>query len=71
MANPEHLKLLQQGADGWNAWRAKESWAHEDLSDADLKGANLQGANLEGATLKGANLLRADLRGGGPPHGEP
>ena len=65
MANPEHLALLQQGVDVWNAWRAKESSAADligaDLIGADLSGADLGKAYLRGANLRGANLSRANL----------
>jgi hypothetical protein len=34
MANPEHLKLLIEGVDVWNEWRAKEPSVLTDLSTA-------------------------------------
>ena len=76
MANPEHLKLLQQGVDIRNAWRAEKpsirphldeadlreaNLRRADLSKVDLRGANLNGANLGGATLHEANLGGANL----------
>jgi hypothetical protein len=76
MANENHLELLRQGVDAWNAWREKNSSVSPDLASAplqpyELSGANLQGANLHradlsGTTLVGANLnlSRADLSGG-------
>jgi Pentapeptide repeats (8 copies) len=63
MANPEHLELLKQGVDGWNAWREKEPSVTPNLSEADLRYADLSGANLLGANLSGARLERADLYG--------
>jgi uncharacterized protein YjbI with pentapeptide repeats len=63
MANEEHLKLLREGVDVWNAWRAKEPLIQPDLSGADLTGANLRGADLPKADLYGANLSGADLTG--------
>jgi ParB family chromosome partitioning protein len=63
MANPEHLELLQQGVDVWNAWRKKESSVAPDLSGADLVEARLRKANLNGAKLSKANLRGADLFG--------
>jgi uncharacterized protein YjbI with pentapeptide repeats len=61
VANPEHLALLQQGVDVWNAWRAKEPSVRPDLSSSDLTEAHLSGANLTGADLNGADLSEADL----------
>ena len=61
MANPEHLELLQQGFEVWNAWRAKEPSVEPDLSGANLSGANLVWANLSSANLSGANLSGARL----------
>ena len=58
MANPEHLEILKQGVEVWNAWREKEPSLVPDLT-----GAALRGANLEDANLKAANLGRADLSG--------
>jgi uncharacterized protein YjbI with pentapeptide repeats len=73
MANPEHLKILQQGVVAWNQWR-EESWgALANLCGANLRGANFSNANLtfadlldadlSGANLRGANLSNADLTG--------
>ena len=45
MAQQEHLDLLKQGVDTWNAWREKHSDIRPDLSGADLSGANLSIAN--------------------------
>lgn len=69
MANKEHLVLIRQGVDAWNAWRKVNANIHPDLSGANLSGiylngANLNGANFNGANLKGGNFSRANLRGG-------
>ena len=66
MANPEHLDILRQGVEVWNAWRTKEPWIHLDLSGAYLSRTNLHRANLSRAdltlaNLSGANLSRAEL----------
>jgi Pentapeptide repeats (8 copies) len=61
MANPEHLELLRQGVDVWNAWRAKEPFVRPDLRWVDLSGTRLNGANLTEADLSGANLSAANL----------
>jgi hypothetical protein len=63
VANPQHLKLLQQGVDVWNAWRAKEPSIVPDLSEANLGGADLSRSNLTGANLAWADLSGTDLDG--------
>ena len=63
MANPEHLALLQQGVDVWNAWRTKEPLIVVDLSVAKLSRAKLSRAKLNEAILFGAHLSDADLGG--------
>jgi hypothetical protein len=69
MANPEHVKILRQGAKSWNKWRSRYwneatgDWALlPDLSGADLNGADLLEYNFSGANLGGADLTTADLR---------
>jgi hypothetical protein len=62
LANPEHLELLRQGVDVWNAWRAAEPSVSPDLREAKLWRAHLPGANLSGANLSEADL-RANLDG--------
>jgi hypothetical protein len=61
MANDEHVAVLKQGVNAWNAWRRFDDGA--DLSGADLSRANLSGANLFVANLSEANLIGANLRG--------
>jgi len=78
MANNEHVALLKQGVDAWNAWRRENPDIRPDLTRADLSGANLRranlneadlsnadlaGASLHDADLVGANLIEADLAG--------
>jgi hypothetical protein len=68
MANPEHLKILQQGAEAWNKWRKSIPFQGPDLKAADLCGLNLRSidfthVDLAHAELRGANLLSAKLRG--------
>ncbi|MFN8399624.1 MAG: pentapeptide repeat-containing protein [Anaerolineales bacterium] len=78
-ANPEHLKLIKQGADKWNIWRQENPRVTPILSNADLHeltdltgiklsgaimhGVNLSGCNLESAEFNNANLSEANLAG--------
>jgi TIR domain/Pentapeptide repeats (8 copies) len=69
VANPEHLKILHQGMEAWNAWRLdKESRkSPADLRQADLSRLVLNHANLRdtlfsGATMRKTKLIEADLR---------
>ena len=61
VADPEHLDLLQQGVDTWNAWRAEKPSIRPDLSGAYLSKTNLVEAHLRSTILHGANLIQADL----------
>lgn len=67
MANPEHVEILKQGVEVWNAWRRENPTVTPDLRDANLRGADLRNASLyqtflTGADLRDADLSRADLR---------
>jgi uncharacterized protein YjbI with pentapeptide repeats len=62
MANPEHLKILEQGVETWNDWRIKNEEIKPYLEKADLVGADLKNADLRKADLRGARLGGADLR---------
>lgn len=65
MPKPEHLAVLADGAEAWDAFRA-QSDEPPDLSGAglrgrDLSGFNLASADLTGADLRGTHLANADL----------
>jgi len=49
MAKEEHVALLGQGVDAWNAWRRENPDVSPDLRKADLRWAKLQEANLDGS----------------------
>jgi hypothetical protein len=61
MANPEHLQILLQGVEAWNAWRGQHRDIRPDLVMADLSLANLISTNLTEADLTSANLFAANL----------
>ena len=68
MANPEHVKVVRQGARAIRRWREQHpgEWMQlrgAYLSGADLHGADLNGADLRDAYLNGAVLSGADLSG--------
>ena len=42
MANPEHLKILKEGAEAWNQWRKENPAVRPDLGEADLRWADLE-----------------------------
>jgi Pentapeptide repeats (8 copies) len=66
MANADHLELLKQGVERWNAWRleAAPPWGNgPDLSEAFLVGKSLKGVDLSGSNLRKTTILRTDLRG--------
>lgn len=63
MANPEQLKLLNEGATAWNQWRLEHPDIKPELHDASLIALDLRGANLAGVQLCGANLAKANLAG--------
>jgi len=61
MANPEHLKILEQGVKAWNKWRETHRDVVPDLRYAQLKAADLDKANLYRVDLRGADLCDAKL----------
>jgi uncharacterized protein YjbI with pentapeptide repeats/HJR/Mrr/RecB family endonuclease len=67
MANPKHLKILNQGVVAWNKWRTENPEIIPDLTDTNLAGKNFSGidlntASLMGTRLNGANLSNSYLR---------
>ena len=63
MANPEHVKILQQGVDAWNNWRGENPRIRPDLSSEDLRGVNLNWIKFVDCDLRWVNLGGADLTG--------
>lgn len=61
MSNEEHLAVLNQSVEHWNAWRQEHQGTVADLSWADLEGRDLRKADLSQAYLREANLSRANL----------
>lgn len=68
MANPEHLKILEQGVEVWNRWREENRGISPDLSKALLTRqpfhrANFANTNFKGAILRWSSFYRAILHG--------
>jgi uncharacterized protein YjbI with pentapeptide repeats len=61
MANPEHLKILNQGVVAWNSWRKENSDITVDLVGLSMSGAALAGVDMSNAILGHATLERANL----------
>ena len=61
MANPEHLRVVKQGAKALASWREDNPSVRLALDGADLSGVDLRGARLRNADLRGANLANALL----------
>jgi uncharacterized protein YjbI with pentapeptide repeats len=60
MANEEHVALIKQGVDAWNAWRDENKNIRPDLSHADLRAVKLAERNLR-AKAHAANYMKADF----------
>lgn len=56
MANPEHLKILEQGVEAWNKWRDENAYEFPDIRDADIGHSDLIGINLYCTDLRNAKL---------------
>jgi uncharacterized protein YjbI with pentapeptide repeats len=61
MTDIDHITLLRQGKEVWNAWRKANPSIRPDLRGASLNAANLGGSLLRGADLASASLSRAKL----------
>lgn len=59
MANPEHVKIVKQGAEAIREWQERT----EGDSILDLDGADLRGLMLYGANLVNVEMENADLQG--------
>jgi uncharacterized protein YjbI with pentapeptide repeats len=56
MANSEHLKILKEGVEAWNAWRKEHKTEQLNLSYADLSSLYLSGANLSKNTSQSLDI---------------
>jgi hypothetical protein len=64
--NPEHLEILEQGADAWNKWRKDNPEISPDLHSAwldkkDLRRFNFNNTDLRKAMLRQVNFYQATL----------
>ncbi len=58
MADPEHLKILKDGVEAWNAWRKENPKVKPNFYRAKLVDSNLIGVNLHDSNLSFAQLGR-------------
>ena len=68
MANPEHVKILEQGVEVWNRWREEKPEIKPDLSGEVqigkvFSGIHLEKANLIRSNFSDSDLTKADLHG--------
>lgn len=61
MARPEHLSMLDRGAEAWNKWRQSEQADYPDLTGADLSDRDLVGYDFTNAYLDRTKFTRAKL----------
>ena len=61
MANPEHVRILQQGVAVWNHWRQQNPGVQPDLRGQSFKGQDLSGVNLSGANICSTDFSQATL----------
>jgi uncharacterized protein YjbI with pentapeptide repeats len=61
MVNEEHLAILWQGVDVWDAWREANPEVRPDIIGAKLVQLNLSRVDLSDADLSRAELNEADL----------
>ena len=61
MANPEHIKILNQGMNVWNTWRENNPNISPDLHGVDLISKNLENINFSKTSLVNVQLNPANL----------
>lgn len=57
MADEEHLALLRESVEQWNAWRLSTRYIEVDLNGVDLSDANLTGVKFSKTHLNHAQLV--------------
>jgi len=63
VAIEEHLAILKQGVEAWNAWRQEHESISPDLSNADLSKAALSGADFTNSNLNHIDLSNTSMNG--------
>src|SRR3954454_20533398 len=61
MANEEHLAILRQGVEIWNAWRQENPCIEPDLSGAHLEWTKLFRIDLSDTIMNDVILVSAQL----------
>jgi hypothetical protein len=63
MANDEHVALLKQGVDAWNAWRRENHYdIRPNLRAADLRQAEVRAVEVRREEVRPAEVRRAEVR---------
>jgi len=63
MASPEHLRILKQGVEAWNRWRAQNPGTKPNLARSEISGLELAGVDLHDAELCAARIWFNDMSG--------
>lgn len=58
MANPEHLKILEQGVEVWNQWREENPEVIPDLSNTEISRKKFEGIDLNRSNCSGTDFSR-------------
>lgn len=61
MANPNHLKILEQGVEAWNKWREENPKVRPELSGQSLEGLFLREVNFSEMKISKMNFYKTDL----------
>lgn len=63
MADEEHLNIIRQGPNAWNAWRSANPKIQPDLTGVSLSGRQLGNLRLARVDLSLSTLKKTNLRG--------
>lgn len=61
MADPAHVKILEQGVNAWNKWRIDNPNINPNLVQIELENVNLQEINFVRTNLYGTKIINSKL----------